>query len=129
MSLIDDIKEIVSPFLNSIKEAFRAFMEKVKGIVKTIIAKIVEFKNQIVAWFKKHPLIKGKHVPFLTQRQEFKDMLKNAPKVKVEGLFEGIYDEQTDEITDLQYIEADELDQETKEKLAFGGEEQLVVLC
>lgn len=126
MSLIDDFKGIVSPFLNSIKEAFRAFIEKVKGIVETIIAKIVEFKTQIVDWFKQQKLKKGRDIPFLTTKQEFRDWIKNAPRKNIGlGLIEGVYDEQTDEITDLRYISADEYDEKTKEVL---GNDELVVL-
>ena len=126
MSLIDDFKGIVSPFLNSIKEAFRAFIEKVKGIVETFIAKIVEFKTQIVDWFKQQKLKKGRDIPFLTTKQEFRDWIKNAPRKNIGlGLIEGVYDEQTDEITDLRYISADEYDEKTKEVL---GNDELVVL-
>ena len=125
MSIINDITDFVSPFLQRIGEAFKAFIEKVKGIVETLIARILDFKSQIVDWFKIHPLIKGRHVPFLTRKEEFKTMLKNAPTVKV-GLFEGVYDEQTDEITDLRYIAADEYDEKTKQVL---GNEELVVLA
>jgi hypothetical protein len=125
MNIIDEIVDFVSPYLQGIAEAFKAFMEKVKGIINIIIAKIVDFKNQIFNWIKNHPLIKGRHIPFLTRREDFKEMLKNAPTRKIEGLFEGIYDDQTDEITDLQYIAADELDEKTEEVL---GNEDLVVL-
>ena len=129
MNFIDDIKT----FLNPIKEALMAFIEKVKGIVKKIIAKIVDFKNQVVGWIKQHPLIKGKEVPFLMNKKGFGQMLKDAPTVHIPdlfgeeevGLFEGIYDELADEITDLRYIAADEYDEKTKQVL---GNEELVVL-
>ena len=52
MGILDDIKDFVSPYLNGIIEAFKAFMEKVKGVVKTIFTRTVDFKNQIVGWFK-----------------------------------------------------------------------------
>ena len=125
MSLINDIVEFVSPYLNGIIEAFKAFMEKVKGIVEKIITKIINFKNQVVDWFRNLPLIKGRHIPFITNKQEFKEMLKNAPVVEV-GIFEGVYDEQTDEITDLRYIGAEEYDEKTESLLE---NEDLVVLA
>ncbi len=129
MSIINDFKS----FLQEIMDALKAFMEKVKGIVKKIIAKIVDFKSQIVDWIKNHPLIKGRHIPFLMNKSTFGEMLKKAPTVKIPdlfgeekvGLFEGIYDDQADEITDLQYIAADKYDEQTKEVL---GNEELVVL-
>lgn len=125
MSLINDLVEFVSPYLNGIIEAFKAFMEKVKGIVEKIITKIINFKNQVVDWFRNLPLIKGRHLPFITNKQEFKEMLKNAPVVEV-GIFEGVYDEQTDEITDLRYIGAEEYDEKTESLLE---NEDLVVLA
>ena len=70
MGILDDIKDFVSPYLNGIIEAFKAFMEKVKGVVKTIFTRIVDFKNQIVGWFKSLNLIKGIHIPFITHMVE-----------------------------------------------------------
>ena len=124
MSLIDDFVDMVSPYLEGIAEAFRAFMVKVKGIVKTLIAKIVDFANQVVGWFRDLGLIQGVHIPFISTRPEFKSMLHDAPVVDV-GLFEGVYNDQTDEITELRYIAAEELDNQTRQVL---GKEDLVVL-
>ena len=126
MGILDDIKDFVSPYLNGIIEAFKAFMEKVKGVVKTIFTRIVDFKNQIVGWFKSLNLKKGIHIPFITKMEDFKTMLKNAPKVNGGVfLFAGVYDEQTDEITNLQYIAANQYDKMTAELL---NKEELVVL-
>lgn len=124
MGILDDIKDFVSPYLNGIIEAFKAFMEKVKGVVKTIFTRTVDFKNQIVGWFKNQNIIKGIQIPFITKRQDFKTMLKHAPTAKV-FLFAGVYDEQTDEITNLQYIAANQYDKMTAELL---NKEELVVL-
>lgn len=51
-------------------------------------------------------------------------MLKTAPEKKV-GIFEGVYNEEKDEITAHRYLDADELDQKTKDVLE---NEPLVVL-
>ena len=51
-------------------------------------------------------------------------MLKTAPKKNV-GIFEGVYNEETDEITANRYLDADRLDAKTKEVLE---REPLVVL-
>lgn len=114
----------LSDFFESIINAFKAFIEKVKGIIKNIIAKIVNFAKQIKEWFLNLPLIKGRHIPFLTKKNEIKEMIKNAP-VRNIGIFEGVYDEQTDEITEARYIAADEMDEDTRKVL---GNEDLVVL-
>jgi hypothetical protein len=114
----------ISDFFESIINAFKAFFEKVKGIIKSIIAKIVNFAEQIKKWFKNLSLIKGRHIPFLTKKNEFREMLKKAP-VKNIGIFEGVYDEQTDEITEVRYIAADAIDEETRNVM---GNQELVVL-
>lgn len=124
MGILDDIKDFVSPYLNGIIEAFKAFMEKVKGVVKTIFTRIVDFKNQIVGWFKSLNLIKGRHIPFISNRIDFKTLLANAPTVQA-FVFAGVFDEQTNEITNLQYIAANQYDKMTAELL---NKEELVVL-
>ena len=123
MGILDDIKDFVSPYLNGIIEAFKAFMEKVKGVVKTIFTRTVDFKNQIVGWFK-NQIIKGMQILFITNRPDFKTMLQHAPTATV-FLFAGVYDEQTDESTNLQYIAANQYDKMTAELL---NKEELVVL-
>ncbi len=60
----------------------------------------------------------------MADAKAFKEMLKTAPTKNV-GIFEGVYDETTDEIIANQFIEADAVDTKTKEVL---GEEDLVVL-
>lgn len=62
--------------------------------------------------------------PFIADASEFKEMLKTAPKKDV-GIFEGVYNEEEDEIVSHRYLDADSLDARTKEIL---GKEPLVVL-
>lgn len=115
---------VISEIFDTIANAMRQFIEMVKGMVKTIVTTIVNFKNQVVNWFKNLPLIKGRHIPFISQRDDFRTMLKNAPRKNI-GIFEGVYDEITDEISNLQYIAADQLDIQTKQVL---GNEPIVEL-
>lgn len=124
MSLIDDIGGFFNDCYDAISSAMREFIKMVKGLVKTIVTAVVNFNNQVRNWFKNLRLIKGRHIPFLTQKEDFREMLRNAPR-KTVGIFEGVYDEQTDEITDLQYIAADSLDAQTKQVLQ---NEPIVVL-
>ena len=122
--IFEDIFDSIDDLYDAIASAVHQFIEMVKGMIKTIVTAVVNFKNQVVNWFKNLPLIKGRHIPFISQREDFRTMLKNAPRKNV-GIFEGIYDEQTNDITDLQYIAADQLDAQTKQVL---GKEQIVVL-
>ncbi len=84
----------------------------------------LDFHNDVIDWFKKKSLQKGRHDPFIGDKDKFKDMLEQT-LVKDVGLFMGIYDRQTDEITDMVVVVADEIDAKTKEML---GNEPLVIL-
>lgn len=54
-----------------------------------------------------------KDIPFVAKGETFKEMLDRAP-VKTIGLFKGVYNKETDEIEHAEFIEADSLDNETR---------------
>ena len=113
MGLIDTIFDAVVNFINF-----------VRGVIKTIITKILNFMQHVVNYFRGLMLAPKKDVPFVAQGEEFKQMIKDAP-VKNCGIFEAVYNEETDEIEHAEYIAADQLDAKTREIL---GNEKLVVL-
>lgn len=104
--------------------AIIGFLNFVKGLVKTIIRGILNFAKDVVNYFKNLNLTQGKDIPFIAQGEQFKELIKNAPNKNV-GIFEGVYNEVEDEITEAQYIGADQVDQQTRNVL---GDEQLVTL-
>lgn len=106
--------------INAIKAAF-AFIRKV---IRVIVSGILNFAAHIVGWFKSLNLEKEKDIPFIADPEKFKEILKTAP-VKNVGIFEGVYDEQNDEIVSNRLIDADELDDKTLQVL---GDDSLVVL-
>lgn len=106
--------------INAIKAAFR----NIVNLVRKVINGILNFAKEVVDWFKSLSLNPQKDTPFIADAEKFKDMLKTAPEKKV-GIFEGVYNEETDEITAHRYLDADELDQKTKDVLE---NEPLVVL-
>lgn len=110
--------------INSLVAAIKAAFRWLTNIVRKVIRGILKFATEVVNWFKSLSLDKDKHTPFIADAEQFKDMLKTAPKKDV-GIFEGVYDEEADEIVANRYLEADEVDQKTKEVL---GNEPLVVL-
>lgn len=112
--------------MNKIWESIKSLFTTIGKLIRKVIQGIIRFSEHIINWFKKLKLDKGKHIPFVSdiQMPQFKELLKNAP-VKNIGLFEGVYDEEQDKITHHRLIEADELDEETKNML---GKEELVVL-
>ena len=106
--------------INAIKAAFRYIV----NLVRKVINGILNFAKEVVDWFKSLRLNPQEDTPFIANASEFKEMLKTAPKKDV-GIFEGVYNEETDEITANRYLDADEVDQKTKNVL---GNESLVVL-
>lgn len=113
----------MSKIVDFIKKALRF----IKNLVRYVINGILNFATHVVGWFKKiYYLDQERHVPFIANANnpEFKQMLNNAP-VKNVGIFKGVYDETTDEIVEHEQVEADGLDNKTKQIL---GNETLVVL-
>lgn len=98
--------------------------EFIKNIFWRVVNGILNFAKEVVGWFKSLNLKIGQDIPFLTQKENFKKALKGAP-VKNVGIFEGVYNEVSDEITHVEYIAADALDAQTRNVL---GDEELVVL-
>lgn len=114
-------------FLSSIWEGIKTFISYAANLIRKVINGVLNFLKNIVAYFKNMPwLQRGRHTPFIadTNNPQFKAMLKQAP-VKNAGIFEAVYDEQTDEVEEGQLVEADALDTRTRETL---GNEPLVVL-
>lgn len=112
---------IISGVIGAIKAAFRF----VRNLVRYIVNGILNFAKNVVGWFKNiYNLDQNKDIPFIADASQFKEALKTAP-VKNVGIFQGVYDEELDEITHNQYIEADALDEKTKQTM---GGESLVVL-
>lgn len=113
MGLISGIVELIKRAISWIKKVFQF-----------VINGIFNFLAHCVNWFKSLRLDKNRHVPFVANGEQFKDMLKTAPKKNV-GIFQGVFDEATEEIVANQFIEADALDPKTRKVL---GNEDLVVL-
>lgn len=98
--------------INAIKAAFRYIV----NLVRKVIHGVLDFFREVVVWFKSLNLNPQEDTPFIADASEFKEMLKTAPKKNV-GIFEGVYNEETDEITANRYLDADSLDAKTKEVL------------
>lgn len=110
------------------------FLENVVDFICVVINGILNFFKEVRDWFRKKHLKRGTHTPFLGDKRKLKEMLDNAPERHVggifdnenkEGIIEGVYDQELDEVTDIRVVEADELDAQTKEVL---GNDALVVL-
>lgn len=115
-------KTVISTIWEWIKKLFST----VASFVKEIIKGILNFFKDVVEYFKKLSLDPKKDIPFVIEASKLKQQIKNAPVVDV-GIFEGVYREDTDEITDLRLVEADELDEQTKNVLS-KAEDGIVAL-
>lgn len=112
-------------FFSSIIDAIKAAFRFIRNLVRYIVRGILNFAQHVVGWFKKiYNLDQEVDTPFIADASQFKEMLRTAPTKNV-GIFQGVYNEEADEITHNQYVEADSLDAKTREIL---GNEPLVVL-
>ena len=107
-----------------LKNAFSQVLTWFKNIVRKVINGVLEFAQQVVGYFRNLNLKPQIHVPFMANLDSFKQELKNVPVKKV-GIFQGVFNEQTNEFEHINQVEADSLDQKTREVL---GREELVVL-
>ncbi|MEE1542697.1 MAG: hypothetical protein UF067_09535 [Paludibacteraceae bacterium] len=101
-------------------------ISRLVGFIKKVINGIFNFAKHMVSYFKNLNLNQEEQTPFIANANtpEFKQMLGCAPKKNV-GIFQGVYNDQTEEIEHAEYIEADKIDSKTKDVL---GRESLVVL-
>lgn len=104
--------------MEQIIELIKQACSYIKKLIVRIIEGCLNFAKNVVGWFRTLKLRQGRDVPFIANanQPEFKEMLKKAP-VKEVGIFQGVYNEEIDEITHHQYIEADELDEKTRQIL------------
>ena len=105
-------------------DAISDLFDLIGEVLSVIIDGILSFFDAVVGYFKGLILRKGRDIPFIANQEKLKDIIHQAP-VKDVGIFEGTYNEDTDEIENYRMVEADELDSETKKIL---GDEKLVVL-
>lgn len=110
--------------IDEIIELIQRAIQFIKNIIRRVINGILNFVRDIVNKFKSWNLKQNVDIPFIADKEQFKAKLHSAP-VKNAGIFQGVYNEATDEITHAEIIEADALDEQTRRTL---GKEELVVL-
>jgi hypothetical protein len=107
------IKTVASEIWSGIKDLFSSLVEFSVKIIKGVL----NFVRDVVDYFKGLLLDPKKQTPFIVNAEVFSQQIKNAPRVDV-GIFEGVYNEDTNTITDYREISADELDEQTKKVLS-----------
>lgn len=106
-------------------------IECLVDFVIDVIDGIISFIDDIVGYFKKLSLIQGKDVPVCIRGDVIKPMLDEATIVKVGGIFandgakkcvfQGVYDEETNQIKQGRFIKGQNLDPQTEEALGKNG--------
>lgn len=112
-------------FFSSIWEWLKGAARAFWNAIKRLVAAIVNFFTHVVSYFRNLRLQKNRHKPFVADLSKLKAEINDAP-VKNCGIFEGVYDEVTDDIIHTQLVESDTLDAKTQEML---GNDKLVVLA
>lgn len=109
----------------TIIDAIKACFRFIRNLIRYIVRGILNFTTHVVGWFKSiYNLNQEKDTPFIADASKLKDLLNTAP-VKNVGIFEGVYNEEQDEITTHRYIDADGIDDKTQSILE---NEPLVIL-
>ena len=115
MSFLDD-------FLGVVGEAICAVVD----FIVDVIVGICDFFADVVDWFKRLGLQKGRDIAFVANPKKLRDLLHQAPVTHVPGLYddttvlEGVYNEYSDEVTDLRVLKSDGLDSRTRSALEEG---------
>lgn len=124
-SIIEDAKHLVQTLFSYFKKKATNGSSQISILERITISGTLIFEQHVVGWFKKIcNLNQEVDTPFVANAILFKEMLGTSP-TKSAAIFQGVYNEEADEITHNQYVEADALDDKTQEIL---GSEPLVVL-
>lgn len=118
---------MIVEIFNGIGYALQRLFDTIKNIVVTIIQGVISFVRDVVNYFKQLALNPETQTPFIVEGSKLKEMIHNAPVVDV-GIFQGVYNEETEEIENYREISAEELDQRTKAVLAKANEENPIVV-
>ena len=112
--------------MEQIIELIKQACSYIKKLIVRIIEGCLNFAKNVVGWFRNLKLRQGRDIPFIANANQevFKEMLQKAP-VRPVGIFQGVYNEELDEITHNEYLEADELDEKTRQIM---GNDVLTVL-
>lgn len=112
--------------MEQIIELIKQACSYIKNLIVRIIEGCLNFAKNVVGWFRNLKLRQGRDIPFIANANQevFKEMLQKAP-VRPVGIFQGVYNEELDEITHNEYLEADELDEKTRQII---GNDVLTVL-
>ena len=105
----------------------KAWVHISKIFVAVIIDIVVNFLKDVIKYFQSLALKKGVHKPFIMDANADEAIIfeKLIPEGKKDGIIEGVFNENTDDIDSIRFIGGEGVDQETKDILK---KDPLVVL-
>lgn len=114
------------PTPRSIVQTLGNFFRMIGRALKRLVIRFIQFSKHVVTWFKQLSLNPQEDTPFVVDAERMSELLHDAPVVDC-GIFEGVYNEETNTITHHRLIEAEDLDEQT-ESILSRSENGLVVL-
>lgn len=110
--------------IDLICDAIDDLFSSIGGVISWIINGIMSMWEHVVGYFRGLNLRQGRDIPFVADQNKLADLIHSAPQKNV-GIFEGTFNEYTNEIENYRSVEADEMDADMKRLI---GREKLVVL-
>lgn len=107
--------------IDTILDLIASAIKFVVDFIIDIIDGVISFWNDLVDYFKKLTLVKGRDLPFVVDAKKIRGMLDNAPTMEIPGLFEGVYNEETDKIEHGRFVYGNDLDEKTKDVIKDQG--------
>lgn len=104
----------MSSFFSTIWDGLKNLFKVIADALQLIKKAIVNFVHDVVNYFKSLTLDPKKDTPFVIEAGKLGEMIKEAPKVKI-GIFEGVYNEDTNTIKNFREISADKMDDQTND--------------
>lgn len=107
-----------------ILDAVEALFDFIDSVISWIIDGLISLLEHVTNYFRGLKLKKGRDIPFIADQRKLGNIIHQAPQKNV-GIFEGTYNEDTNEIENYRLVEADGMSEDVKDLL---GKEKLVVL-
>lgn len=103
--------------IQTVSNAISNFFRKIGRALKRFFTKLIELIAHIREYFRNLRLDPTEDSPFVVDAGKMHELFEGSPKVNL-GIFEGVYNEETNSITHHRLIEAEKLDDKTQDLLS-----------
>lgn len=114
-------------FWSDMWDGVKSFFKTIGRFLVKIWVAIVDFFGDVVNWFKNLFLVQDRDVPFIIANDKLKEMIHDAPVEDV-GIFKGVLNEETGQITHHEVINAEDLDETTEKMLEKANEKDGILV-